>query len=73
MIHGAPEVTIPALINALSDPQTQIRYYAVNALGTFGMQARPAIPALKNLLVDPDIQVKRRAADLLSTIQEKDG
>jgi hypothetical protein len=73
MIHGAPEVTIPSLINALGDQQTQVKYYALTALGAFGMQARPAVPALKNLLNDPDLHVKRRAADLLSNIQEKDG
>lgn len=72
-IHAAPELTIPALINALGDQQPQVRYYALIALGTFGREAKPAAPALTNLLHDPDLNVKQRAADLLSSIQEKDG
>jgi HEAT repeat protein len=68
-IRQAPEITIPALTNALSDQQAQVRYCAVLALGRFGLEARPAAAALTNLLRDPDRTVKQGAADLLSRIQ----
>lgn len=44
---------VPALIEALHDPDEKVRQNAVNALGAMGPAAEPAVPALIDLLRNP--------------------
>lgn len=47
-----PEVSVPVLIEALSDPVTRRR--AIDALGRMGPAAAAAIPALERIMVPPE-------------------
>jgi HEAT repeat protein len=54
----SPEVKIPALIQALSDPDWKIQVVAAYHLGQMGSAAREAIPALATALdsLNPDVR-----------------
>jgi HEAT repeat protein len=61
-------LAMPALMDALNDPEDSIRCVAALALGQ--MQAASAIPALTLLLADPSGWVRGAAADALALIGE---
>ena len=67
-MHGQSEVFVPALINALKDPNDFVRSSAARTLAKYGPAAKPAVPALIPLLNDPDWNVHRFAADALKKI-----
>ena len=69
-IRAQPELTVPALTNALYDQQFMVRYYATMALGKLGPAAIQATPALTELLRDPDHSVRQGAAIALQQIQQ---
>lgn len=59
---------IPALIDALKDPNAEVRDRAAQALARMGPPARQAVPQLIAALQDPDWKVRRSAARALGQI-----
>jgi HEAT repeat protein len=64
---------IAALERALSDPQSQVRWDAANALRGIGPKASKAVPALKRALKDSEDFVRRAAKEALKAINRKPG
>ena len=60
---------MPALIEALKNPDRDIRAEAAKALSKYGVVAREAIPLLKVLQGDVDSKVYRAAEDALEKIE----
>ena len=50
LIHSDADLTIPALIDCLNNPQNGARAEAATALAAFGGQAKAAVPILVKLL-----------------------
>jgi HEAT repeat protein len=63
-----PAQVIPALIEALKDPEHDIRLSAAIGLGSFGDQATDAIPALQAAQRDRDRRIRDAAGVALSRI-----
>ncbi len=63
---GQPAV--PALADALLDPDATVRLQACRALAFMGAQAANAVPALQRALGDADIAVREQAALALGQI-----
>jgi hypothetical protein len=59
---------IPGLIRALSDPDSEVRLYAAQALGRWGPDAAAAIPALEKMLLDEDKSLRRAAEEALEKL-----
>jgi HEAT repeat protein len=59
---------VPAMIEALKDKASDIRWSAAIGLGYFGDSAKEAIPALQAALKDPDARVREGAGVALSRI-----
>jgi HEAT repeat protein len=68
-IGTRPKVAVPVLINCLKDPDSYVRFMAIESLGSFGKDADNAVPALENLLKDPDTEVSRAATNAIETIE----
>jgi HEAT repeat protein len=64
----APEVKIPVLTKALSDPNWKIQAVAAYNLGQIGSNARSAIPALTAALDSPNPDVRFTVAKALGQI-----
>jgi HEAT repeat protein len=62
------QATVPELIEALKDPDLEVRIKAVYQLRRRDRDARPAIPALIAALKDRDKYVRSMAADALRNI-----
>ena len=65
---GDAAKVVPALIEALKDPEDDIRWSAAIGLGYFGEQAKDAIPALQAAQGDRDVRVREGAGVALSRI-----
>jgi HEAT repeat protein len=65
---GNPEQTVPALIEALKDKESDIRWSAAIGLGSLGESAKGAIPALQLGLRDRDARVREAARVALTRI-----
>jgi HEAT repeat protein len=66
---GDPAKVVPALIKALKDKETDVRWGAANGLGYYGEQAKDAIPALQEMAQhEPDARVRNAAKTALSRI-----
>ena len=61
---------VPALAEALKDPDPTVRYNAAAALINLKDDARPALPALREALADSDIVVGVAAASALRNLDE---
>jgi HEAT repeat protein len=59
---------VPALIQALSHPNVEVRVQATRALALIGARAQPAVPELSRLLGDENEEVRRGAARALGQI-----
>jgi HEAT repeat protein len=59
---------VPALAEALSDPETPVRVSAAMALDNMGAGAAPAVAALAKALRDPNLEVRQWAARALGSI-----
>lgn len=59
------DVAIDALINALKDPDEDVKFHVARNLGKFG---ESAVPFLIDALKDPDEHVRRYAAWILGNI-----
>ena len=66
-----PIGAVPALIEALRDPDSEVRRGAAGALGQVGPEAIGAVPALIEALRDPDSEVRRGAAGALGQVGPK--
>jgi HEAT repeat protein len=64
-----PVMTIPFLVNALTNSEPTIRQQAAIALGRYGTQARPAIPSLLLRLQDPAPEVTAAAMQTLGELR----
>ena len=64
-IGGQANLTVPALIEALSDKDWQIRWSAAGALESFGKKAAMAVPELVILLRDDEKFVRNAALSTL--------
>jgi len=64
------ESAVPALIEALKDTSSVVRYNAAGALVNLDEKARPAVPALIEALRDPDTEVRIQAAGALRNLDE---
>lgn len=67
-IGPAAAEAVPALIDALKDPDEIVRQKAAQALENIGPAAAEALPALTDALEDPDEIVRRCAAVLLKRL-----
>ena len=56
-ISPPPKKAIPALIRALNDENSEVRWRSVYALGTFGPDAKRAVPALIETLNDEKMAI----------------
>jgi HEAT repeat protein len=59
---------VPALVDALKDKDSDVRWSAAIGLGYFGDQANDAIPALQGAQHDRDARVREAAGVALSRI-----
>ncbi|MFL5340537.1 MAG: HEAT repeat domain-containing protein [Gemmataceae bacterium] len=66
--HAEPAKVVPALTEALSDHDGDVRWSAAIGLGYFGEQAKDAVPALQKAQQDKDGRVREGAAVALSRI-----
>jgi HEAT repeat protein len=57
-----PQISVPALAQALRHRDRSVRTTALGALAQFG---KPARPVLTNALMDPDIQIRIAATNLM--------
>jgi HEAT repeat protein len=64
----SPELATAALIEALKDPNWNVRGDAAAVLGQGGSKAEPAIPALIAALRDREVEVRKGAAGSLGEI-----
>lgn len=60
-----PQIIIPALLNALADPEPSVREIAVTYLGIVRDDSTKAVPGLIEALSDEDPAVRRSAATAL--------
>jgi HEAT repeat protein len=65
---GDAAQVVPALIGALKDKASDVRWSAAIGLGYFGEKARDAIPALQEAQHDRDARVREAAGVALSRI-----
>jgi HEAT repeat protein len=65
---GDAAQTVPALIDALKDKESDVRWSAAIGLGTFGETAKEAIPALQAAQNDRDARVREAARIAISRI-----
>ncbi|HEY2783686.1 MAG TPA: HEAT repeat domain-containing protein [Fimbriiglobus sp.] len=65
---GDPAQTVPALIEALKDPDTDIRISAAIGLGSLGDKAKDAIPALQTAARDRDARVREAVGKAIKRI-----
>jgi hypothetical protein len=70
-LHIDAGISVPALVEALRDPDYYVRGNAAWSLERFGAQAKAAIPALLKTLADPDIYVRKHATNALKTIDSE--
>lgn len=59
---------VPALAEALTDPDLRVRWAVADALGQLGPPARAAVPALVEALSDPELPIRIAALDALGWI-----
>lgn len=67
--QGEGDTVIPALIEALKDPQDKVRQGAAVRLGYYGEEAESAIPALEALLKDDDARVRNAVKNAIARIR----
>lgn len=65
---GDAAKVVPALVEALQDKKSDVRWSAAIGLGSFGEQAQDAIPALQAAQRDRDPRVREAAGVALSRI-----
>jgi HEAT repeat protein len=66
-IHAQPKLAVPALLKYINK-RKPLAYYALNALGQFGADAKEAVPVLIGLLGDENSNNRYNAANSLRQI-----
>ena len=69
---SAGEGSIPALIEAVNDPASEVRAAALQALARFGRDASNALPEIRSRLEDASPNVRLRALEALASIEAAD-
>ncbi|MCE5228347.1 HEAT repeat domain-containing protein [bacterium] len=64
----AAEAAMPELLDALYDPDSQIRYWAVKNLAGIGRPRSTVLPLLVRMLNDNDDEIRRAAAEGLGAL-----
>jgi HEAT repeat protein len=67
------QAAVPALVQALRDPDADVRYRVAGALGQLGPAAAAAIAALQRVADDVDPDVRQAVADALKVIRNPKG
>jgi HEAT repeat protein/beta-lactamase regulating signal transducer with metallopeptidase domain len=67
--HDTTSIAVPALIQALKDPDVEVRRAAVSSLNN--LQDPRAVPGLVNALKDGDPEVRAGAASALGSLQDR--
>lgn len=49
-IRARPDLTVPALVRCLRDPEKRVRFAALQCIGAFGKDAQSAVPALFDVI-----------------------
>ena len=70
-LQGYDGELVPTLINALSDPDDEVRLLVMRLLWELGTKAEPAIPAMINALEDNNRIIRLSAAGLVARFGEK--
>jgi HEAT repeat protein len=70
-IAGLLRFAVPALVEMLTDEDSEVRSAAAEALGSFGPAAESAIPALRKAAGDRDENVAREAGLALVKLQKQ--
>lgn len=68
-LGSSAEFAVPALAEALSDKEWNVREASAKALGQIGPGARAAVPALEKALADETAQIRAAAAEALEKIR----
>jgi HEAT repeat protein len=63
--------SVPTLIDALNNPDENIRIIAIAALGEIGIPAASAVPALKTALTDKSVEVRLITVNALEKIRKR--
>ncbi len=70
MLRAMPEVTVPALVGRLhDDPATNVRCYAMMALGKFGSMAKSSATDLRKATTDDDPVIRSYAKKALKQVE----
>ncbi len=64
----SPAAAVAALIKATEDEDTDVRKYAITALGAYGSNAKGAIPLVLRAIEDRDENFRLRAVDAIGDI-----
>jgi len=70
-LHGYGDELVEALIDALDDPDNDVRLLVLGLFWELGAKAEPAVPSLINLLEDSNKVVRICAADVVARFGEK--
>jgi HEAT repeat protein len=69
-LRAMPELSVPALAKRLrDDPATNVRCYAIMALGKFGTTAKTSIPDLRKAATDPNGAIRSYAHAALEQVE----
>src|SRR6188508_2497493 len=68
-IREQPDVVVPALCEAMRDPDPQLRGLAVSALGSMAWRAKAAIPTIEAAAAGEDAEFRQRADEALKKIR----
>lgn len=69
-LRQAPDISLPALAQALKDPAQQVSMQAACSLGAYGSAAQPIIPLLTELSTNSDAGISLMAAQALQRIAQ---
>ncbi len=68
LVGSESPLVVPALVDALSDPEPAVRAAAAEGLGHMRAEGRWTAPSLAKLLVDPAVEVRLSAVDALGML-----
>ena len=69
-LNSQPDLVVPALTNAFSDPVPKVRMFACMALETVGERSKQVVPTLREAAThDPDPNVRENAAMMLHELE----
>jgi hypothetical protein len=69
-LQAMPDLSVPALVKRLrDDPATNVRCYAIMALGKFGRKAEGSAPALRMATSDPNSAIRDYARKALERVE----